>query len=739
MAFVLRVVRPLLVAGLVALGLVAIPGTASAATGDIGFEGPSFTGAPNAPTADKPESKLWFTPDGTWWANLFETSSKTWHIFRLDRGTHAWVDTGVQTDDRANTSSDTLFDSATNKLYVATHVVSASSSTSPVTSKSNNPSRLYRYSYSNGTFTRDANFPATISNNSTESLTIDRDSTGTLWATWTQVSGSSTAGFTNTLFVNSTSGGDTGWGAPFTPTVSNVPATAVKPSPDDIATLVSYAGKIGLLWSNQKDSAIYWAVHTDSAARTSWAGGTASSGTSRADDHVNIKSLQSSDSTGQVFAVVKTSLDSTSTNTADAQITLLSLSGGTWKETTFGTIADCHTRPQLVLDNTNKTVHVVATAPTASGCPNSGAPGTIYEKVAPMGTGVFPAGRGTAIIRDADNANMNNPTLTKQTVTGGTGLVVLASNTATARYWHADISLNPATPVPTAGFNASPASGTAPLAVQFTDTSTGSPTSWAWDFGDGSTATTQNPSHTYTTAGTFTVTLRATNAGGTSAPATKTVTVTQATSRQVTAGASTKTQSATAVTGVAITKPTGVANGDVLIAQITADNNPGISAAPAGWSTVVAPLSIGTGARLFVYYHVVTNAATEPASYNWTLSAAQKWNAGISDFHGVNTTTPFDTGAKTRVQNTATSTSVTVPSATTVTAGAMVVGGVGLNSGTAGVTQPSGWTEGFESTTVQVSESAWQARPTVGATGNAVWRFSKGAASAGWLRPLRPA
>ncbi|PVG80560.1 cell surface protein, partial [Nocardioides gansuensis] len=66
----------------------------------------------------------------------------------------------------------------------------------------------------------------------------------------------------------------------------------------------------------------------------------------------------------------------------------------------------------------------------------------------------------------------------------------------------------------TASFTVSPASGTAPLSVTFTDTSTGSPTSWLWDFGDGTTSTAQNPSHTYTAAGTYTVSLRATNATG---------------------------------------------------------------------------------------------------------------------------------------------------------------------------------------------------------------------------------
>ena len=47
--------------------------------------------------------------------------------------------------------------------------------------------------------------------------------------------------------------------------------------------------------------------------------------------------------------------------------------------------------------------------------------------------------------------------------------------------------------------------------LQFTDLSTGSPTNWVWDFGDGTMSTDQNPTHTYETPGTYTVTLIAAN------------------------------------------------------------------------------------------------------------------------------------------------------------------------------------------------------------------------------------
>ncbi len=76
----------------------------------------------------------------------------------------------------------------------------------------------------------------------------------------------------------------------------------------------------------------------------------------------------------------------------------------------------------------------------------------------------------------------------------------------------------------TASFTFSPASPAINQTIQFTDTTTGSPTSWSWNFGDGTTSTAQNPTHAYTTAGAKTVSLTATSASG-SASVSKAVTV----------------------------------------------------------------------------------------------------------------------------------------------------------------------------------------------------------------------
>jgi len=76
----------------------------------------------------------------------------------------------------------------------------------------------------------------------------------------------------------------------------------------------------------------------------------------------------------------------------------------------------------------------------------------------------------------------------------------------------ASISATPAVPV-VAEFASDVSSGSAPLAVQFTDASTGA-TSWSWDFDDGATSSLQNPSHTFTAQGTYNVTLTASGPGG---------------------------------------------------------------------------------------------------------------------------------------------------------------------------------------------------------------------------------
>ena len=73
----------------------------------------------------------------------------------------------------------------------------------------------------------------------------------------------------------------------------------------------------------------------------------------------------------------------------------------------------------------------------------------------------------------------------------------------------------PTIPVPVAGFTVSPDVPTVGSSVNFTDTSINSPTYWLWNFGDNVTSNLQNPVHTFSSAGSYTVTLTVGNTGGT--------------------------------------------------------------------------------------------------------------------------------------------------------------------------------------------------------------------------------
>ena len=155
-------------------------------------------------------------------------------------------------------------------------------------------------------------------------------------------------------------------------------------------------------------------------------------------------------------------------------------------------------------------------------------------------------------------------------------------------------------------------SGTAPLAVSFTDTSTGSPTSWSWSFGDGTSSTVQNPSKTYAAAGTYTVSLTASNSvDSDTATAAGYITVNNPAS--ITRQGTSTTVNTTATPSINIAKPSGTVAGDVLVSCL-ASNGTKVAATgiPAGWTQIAAVLQ-GTSTRAFGYYKVA--GASEPASY----------------------------------------------------------------------------------------------------------------------------
>ena len=404
---------PRLIAVVAVLSLVPSAGVApaAAATGDIGSAEHSYAPLTHSPTGSKPESKLWF--NGGWWASMFKADASEHRIYRLDPTTMNWRDTGMAIDTRASTRADALWDAATGKLYVASHVYT----TSGRRAGEGNSGRLYRYSYDAAThaYALDPGFPVVINAAKSETLVIDKDSTGTLWATWTQG---------RRVYVNHSVGGnDALWGRPYV-----VPGAGTTLSSDDISSVIHFGGtKIGVMWSNQVDHSFSFAVHVDGASDAAWSASVVPS-VLNADDHINLKA----DGSGQVFAAVKTNVGRQ--KSAPMVLLLVRSAAGSWSSTTFGTAADSQTRPIVLLDQQHAVLHMLATCPQApkrSG--QSG--GDICEKTTPMSSLSFAPGIGTPVLRVAGSPSLNDVTSTKQNLSDATGLVVLASNATTSTYW----------------------------------------------------------------------------------------------------------------------------------------------------------------------------------------------------------------------------------------------------------------------------------------------------------------
>jgi hypothetical protein len=405
-----------LLAGLLTLQTVAA-GETRADSAPRMYQGQTFA-AGTSPTEDKPQSKLWFN-DGIWWA-LMRTNTNGADgnpdvtIHRLQTN-HTWLNTGTVVDGRAASTGDALWTGS--KLYVASRVT-------------NGPINAARMSYNATTdkYTMDSGFPKSVTSGSIESVTITRDSLGRLWITFTKPHPSDST--LDQVWVAHSTTSDTTWTPPFlVPVADNV----IKA--DDISSMVAFAGKVGVMWSDQQNQVVRFAVHPDSAAdNTGWTMETALSGTRSADDHINLKSLLP-DPAGRVYAAIKTSRGDASTDApSDPSIRVLSRSStGTWTASTAATVSEGLTRPQLALDASFNRLYVVMS--TESG-------GSVYFRRSPLGATMSFTPRATLL--SFSGALINNATTAKAPITSASGLVVVASDEKnTRRYYHAEVSLSP--------------------------------------------------------------------------------------------------------------------------------------------------------------------------------------------------------------------------------------------------------------------------------------------------------
>ncbi|HEX5504971.1 MAG TPA: hypothetical protein VFW96_20305 [Thermomicrobiales bacterium] len=454
-----------------AAGLTAAP-RAHAAAGDAGQRDFTYQAAglaPEGPTSQKPQSKLWYTPDGTWWGVLYNNTAGAYHIYRFDKAAQTWGDTGVVVDGRDSSLADVLWDGS--KLYVAS-------------ARTGNPSPgddpaayVYRFSYNGSTYSQDFRVP--VGSGAMNAIVLDKDSQGKLWVTYTQQPTIGTGAYA--VFVLHTTTNDQTWTARFMPDSNALPAGATTTlTADDLSAIVESNGWIGVVWSNQGASAMYYAVHPDTAAdNANWQGGvvdqTDFSGPHLANNHINLKSLQA-DSSGRIFAALKTNAYEFGNDALPLTfLVVLNRTGSNWSHTvsTFGYVGDDHTRPIILLDTTNNFVYMFATASTPGTTRiKDGATHTaIYYKRASLSDPTYTfdqTGKGTPfILQSGTDLLINDATSTKQTVNATSGLLVEASDntrtpTVVQDYLHNFIDLANPSPSPSPSPNPSPSPSPSP-------------------------------------------------------------------------------------------------------------------------------------------------------------------------------------------------------------------------------------------------------------------------------------
>ena len=229
---------------------------------------------------------------------------------------------------------------------------------------------------------------------------------------------------------HSLNGDDTTWGTPFVlPVGSDANVTL-----DDISSVIAYEQHIGIMWSNQSsDNTMFFAVHPNGAPDNVWT--KVSSYSISGDDHISLKSLQS-DSSGDVFAVVKTS------KSADLIVLLVCennlnrcKSNSDWTPYTVYDGTYGPTRPITVIDTSNRELYVFnqVAYEEVGGVKHKG----IYYKKTSLDNIQFDKTTlGTPFIKSNVEFKINDATSSKRNLNSATGLVVLASDKQPDYYFH---------------------------------------------------------------------------------------------------------------------------------------------------------------------------------------------------------------------------------------------------------------------------------------------------------------
>jgi len=352
------------------------------------------------------KSQMWHN-DGQW-SGIFSDSSTGLYFYNLSSTTGAAK--GALVDSNSKGIPDVLWDGTNLFVLVWKSVLNAT---------------LYKYSYDASTkvYTAMAGFPVELPlhGGSTSAIVLDEDSTGKLWATYTGTEGGFSDGIVHVIW--STSADHRTWD-----TAGVTLASGLVPNITEISAIVHFgSNKLGVAWTSRPANEIAFRYHIDGQPEMSWSAketvdsGLGPSGLgSVANDHLSIKAAPD----GRIFLVAKDhDNDGLPAHMKQGRIWLYVRStGGVWgsKTSIQPDLSQQPTRPILSLDVTGNMAYVFYHDESPLGTKR------IFMARSPMDNLVFSTPCAFS------NAQLSNPTSTKQNVTASTGLMTAASTGATA-------------------------------------------------------------------------------------------------------------------------------------------------------------------------------------------------------------------------------------------------------------------------------------------------------------------
>jgi len=330
-------------------------------------------------TADKPQAKAWYQ-DGSWWS-ILDSGQEGSFIFRLEG--EVWRRTAAVYQ-ASQTHADVL--SNLNDLCVL------------VWGGQKAHFLRYRYRDPERSYSLVPGYPVGLDLlQGSETAVLARDSRGRLWVTY-ESQGS--------VYVSYAESG-LNW--------CEHQSIGCGLANDDISSVISWDGRLGVFWSDQNQESLHFRVRGDSHPLPEWGQiEVVAKGGLVADDHINL-----AEHDGLVYAVTKTSVDDAKggvSGPTQAQIILNVRSDeGEWSMYDVAPLSSENvTRPIIVLDEENREAYVFY---------RNG--DKIVYKRSLMAEIDFSSEPSVAI--EVEGVTLNNVTSTKQNVNSTTGLLVLAT------------------------------------------------------------------------------------------------------------------------------------------------------------------------------------------------------------------------------------------------------------------------------------------------------------------------